>query len=103
LIYNEEEKIQSKYVRSEALTGCHISGFRLVRDSAHRFVVWQENSAREGGCATRVRTDTGRPTRPSARNQVTDHLQPGPAALTDGLRALLAIIDQTEPPKIASM
>jgi len=30
-------------------------------------------------------------------------LQPGPAALTDGLRALQAIIDQTEPPKIASM
>jgi iron complex transport system substrate-binding protein len=30
-------------------------------------------------------------------------LQPGPAALTDGLRALQAIIDQSEQPKIAAM
>jgi iron complex transport system substrate-binding protein len=30
-------------------------------------------------------------------------LQPGPAALTDGLRALQAIIHQVEQPKVAAV
>jgi iron complex transport system substrate-binding protein len=47
--------------------------------------------AEKGICSARFRTDTGRPT--EIKSPII--LQPGPATLTDGLKALQAIIEKT--------
>ena len=63
----------------------------------HRLVVRQEISAREGGGPPGVRADTGRPKRRALRVRTRlVILQPGPAALTDGLHSLQNIVKQFE-------